>query len=137
MRLHTKRKIAVLMDYFVIGSIFALIFGFVDEPDWYWSFSFTLFGASVQLPSVGVLPILGFVFGKDLLFRNASLGKKLMGLAVLDQSGNMPTVRAVLKRGCVMQTLGYVTFIRYCFTKDDIAQWEMQALGTRVVCKKT
>jgi len=125
-----------LIDYFAIGSILALIFGFLNEPDWFWNFAFTFSHLSVSFPSVGVVLVLVPIFSKDLLFRNASLGKKLMGLVVLDQSGDIPTVRIVLKRGCIMQTLGYVTFVRYCFAKGDIVAWELQKLGTKVVKKQ-
>ena len=73
---------------------------------------------------------------KDFLFRNASFGKKIMGLVILDDKSNVPSLKIMIKRGFLMPTLGYVIFVKSIFTGDDFKNWELDKLKTKVVPNK-
>lgn len=131
-----KRKLAVLIDYFLIGFILVAC-GLSHLPKWVWSFTFSIGGGiPVSLPSFGIFILLVPIAFKDFLFRNASLGKRIMGLCIVDDKGNVPTYQTMLKRGCVMPIWGYTTFMRSKFSDVDFEDWELKRLKTRVVDKK-
>ena len=130
--------IAVLIDYFVIGSIFTLP-TLCDGvlPNWFWSLDFRIGAFPVSLPSIGFFLLLLCITCKDFLFRNASLGKMILKLQIVDCDGEIPRVKAMLKRGLLMPTWGYITWIRSFFVSGfDIIQWEAEHFGTQVIEKR-
>jgi len=131
-----KRKIAAFIDYLILGTMLTVC-GFSDMPEWFWGIRFRVGALPVSLPSIGFFAVLFLIALKDFLFRNASLGKKIMGLCILDENGTVPNVKIMLKRGFFMQTAGYVTYLRYCFSDGDIVEWELQHLKTQVVSQKS
>lgn len=48
----------------------------------------------------------------------------MMGFCILDENGTVPNFKIMLKRGIFIQTAGYVTYLRYCFSDGDIVEWE-------------
>lgn len=134
-----KRKIAVFIDYFSLGMVLTLIsyLGRLSSmPEWILVLEFEIGAVPVTLPSFGFFILLFVIGAKDCLFRNASLGKKIMGLRIVTEEGMLPPLKTIWKRGIVMQTIGYTTYIKYRFTEGDIVEWELQHLKTKVVSKR-
>ncbi len=135
----SKRKIAAFIDYFFLGTVLALIsyWGRLSHmPGWLLVFEFEIGSVPVSLPSFGFFILLFIIAAKDSLFRNASLGKKIMGLRIVMEDGTLPPLKTIWKRGLVMQTLGYTTYIKYRFAGGDIIDWERQHLKTKVINQK-
>ena len=126
-----NRIIASLIDLCIIGTILAICTMFA--PEWFWGFTFKIGAVPVSIPSVGfVLLIVIFCF-KDVLFRNASLGKKIMNLIIVDNEWNIPPVKTLMKRGILMPTWGYVTLIKNLSGDFSIENWEIDNLRTKVI----
>ena len=126
-----NRIISSLIDLCIIGTILAICIKYV--PEWFWRFSFKIGTIPVSLPSVGpVLFIIPFCF-KDVVFRNASLGKKIMNLIIVDNEWDIPSIKTLMKRGILMPTWGYVTLIKNLSGNFSIENWEIDNLKTRVI----
>ena len=135
MRILFKRKAAAFIDYFLIGTVLTVC-GLSNAPEWFWHFEFNIGVVPVSLPSIGFFIVLLLIIFKDFVFRNASVGKKIMKLRIVDENWNIPSFKLMLKRGFMMQTVGYATYIKYCFLGGDIVDWEMKCLRTQVVSLK-
>ncbi len=138
-----KRLCSSLIDNSVIGTLFAVVtvFVFPDVPAWFWTLEFTVGPVPVSLPSVGVVLVLLCFACKDLLFRNASIGKKMMGLVILDSTWSVPRVTQIMKRGLLVPSWGYISLMKnVLFGGETVADWEknweMAHLKTRVIEKK-
>ena len=131
-----KRFFAEIIDYFIIGLLFVGLENF-NLPEWFYGISFNIADIPITIPSVGVLIVIIPIVIKDLLFKNASIGKKIMGLVIVDDKKNIPSIKVVLKRGILMPTLGYTIFITSGFDKDYFEMWELNTLKTMIICKKT
>lgn len=138
MKLFSKRIFAAFIDYFVIASI--LFFCSASNfSSWVWSFSIAINDISViSFPSFGFLIVIIPLFFKDVLFRNASLGKKLMGLVILSEDGVSPPIKVIVKRGIIMATIGYINAIKFMLLLDYSAfvDWELSHLKTKVVDRR-
>ena len=88
------------------------------------------------LDTVFALPIFAIVFFGDLVFRNASIGKKLMGFIVVDDKWKKPSVGKLFKRKLLMYSIGWLVFIKLGFNVKKLAIWEYDHVHTRVVEKK-
>lgn len=126
-----RRILAMLVDYLLIGFIFAVL----QLPDFFFVMKFDVGPMPISIPSIGALIIIVYIGAKDLLFRNASIGKFLMGIVILTKEGRKPSIKTILMRGIIMQTYGYCKFVLTGFDKEYIQQWEMEKLGTCVVKK--
>ena len=131
-----KRFFAEIIDYFIIGLLFVGLENF-NLPEWFYGISFSIADIPIDIPSIGVLIVIVLISTKDLLFRNASVGKKIMGLVIVDDKRNIPNIKNMLKRGILMPTLGYIIFITSAFDKDYFEMWELNTLKTMVVNKST
>ena len=81
----TKRGIALLID----GIIFGILYVCVERilPDWF-----------MNLGALGKIILFIPFFCKDLLFKNASLGKKLLGVSIYTSTWEVPGALQLIKR---------------------------------------
>ena len=128
-KLFRKRVIAYLIDVFVFAFIYELfrddIVGLISITT-AWGYFFV---------------IIPFIF-RDLSFRNGSIGKKIMGLVVVDDKWDVPSVSTVIKRSAIT-SLGHVLLYRFrllneswemaCFAE---LEWEHSRLKAHVVEKR-
>ena len=126
MKIIRKRILAFLIDSFFLGSIFVLCQILFS----YWR---------IKIGTIGyVLLFVPFMF-KDLIFQNASFGKKLMGIAIYDNNWLRPKFTVLIKRTFLMLTVGYVLFWKAKFIDADfisLLNWESEIVKTRVVDRK-
>ncbi|MBQ8719985.1 MAG: RDD family protein [Clostridia bacterium] len=125
MKILKKRALAAIIDVFVLG----LIIGFVQflNPN--------LFGDKGYLLILFIIPL----FLRDILFRNASLGKVLCRISVYDNDWKAPSLWLLIKRSFLTATIGYGIFMKSKFIDGGIVSlfdWERDALGTRVIDKR-
>ena len=129
-----KRFLAMWIDYGPLLAI-ALLLSLLKPPflSWFLILKIETGIGVIGLPSVGAVLLFAYLFGKELIFRNASLGKRLMGLMIVDERWQAPSALRLLKRG-VMLTVFSVVIIGQC--KGDaerLAAWEKAHLNLRVV----
>ena len=125
MKILKKRAFAVCVDSFLIGMLCESLrtsvpFFNVFEDFWF------------------LLVVTLYLF-KDSLFRNASLGKMIMGIRIYDNNWKRPKLLVLLKRNALMQTIGYAKWWKARFIDGniiDLFDWERDKLGTRVIDKK-
>ncbi len=108
------------------------------------SFLFASIIASMQLAipylllDKGPLVALIFIpfFFRDILFRNASLGKKIMRIAVFDNSWQLPKLLHLIKRSFLTCTVVFIMLFKYKFVDGNsiyAIDWERDNIGTRVI----
>ena len=80
---------------------------------------------------------------RDVWFVNGSLGKKILGLVVVDDNWLAPRLSTILKRSAFTGTLGFALLAKLKSKSNDKKQvflsemeWECQRLKARVVEKK-
>lgn len=80
---------------------------------------------------------------RDFWFRNASLGKKILGLVVVDDNWLTPRFSTIVKRSAFTATLGFALLTKLKSENHDKKQivfsemeWECRHLRARVVEKK-
>lgn len=142
MNMFKKRKIAYIIDFIFIVSLLGIItvfFKFIELPHWLFTIKIET-PASINLPSIGTVLILLMIFAKDLLFINASLGKKIMKIRIVDVEGGRVSVFRLIKRSVLMQTVGIFKFFQAKSNKihtDDfmreLDEWEKTKFGTKVI----
>ena len=125
MKIIKKRSIAALIDAFIMGMILVL-FEAVFK-------SFNI--------KIGNWDLLLFIpcFCRDCLFGNASIGKKILGIAIYDDKWKRPGVKKLFLRSLLMSTVGYALFLKFKFVDGSlisILDWERDKFGTRVIDKK-
>ena len=127
MKIFQKRICAVSIDTLLFGSVFIPIIKIM--PDWYLN----------TLGAFGYLIFFVPFFCRDFLFRNASLGKKLMGIAIYDNRWQKPTLSLLFKRSFLTYTVGYTKYIKSkCYSGESamvLFDWERDAMKTRVIDK--
>ncbi len=83
---------------------------------------------------LGVMILIVFPLLKDLLFKNASLGKKVLGLRIIDaKTGNKPRASQVVIRNLVFY-LVFLNAIVLLITKRSLGD---MISGTQVVSKNS
>lgn len=86
-----------------------------------------------------ILLLIPFIF-RDLVFRNASIGKKILGLAVYDKNWRKPKCGVLILRSFSSMTIEYgiLMYKSKPFKRGIISifDWEREKLGTRVIDKK-
>ena len=92
-----KRIIALLIDVFVIVAFHLLLNQFFNIKSYI---------------------IFVFLFIKDILFLNASLGKKIMGIAIFNRDFSKPTLLTVIKRSILTNTIGYLILYKAILYKE-------------------
>ena len=126
MGIFKKRFFALLIDSFIQGSFFV-----VCQAVFLKHFS--------ELGNVADLILLVPFFFKDLAFRNASFGKKLMGIVVFDDRWQVPQRLILVKRTVLMSTVGFCLAWKAKFIDGSIISlfdWESQCLKTQVIERK-
>ena len=77
---------------------------------------------------------------RDVWFMNASLGKKILGLVVVDDNWLAPHFSTILKRSAFTGTLGFALLAKLKCKNHEIIlsemEWECRYLKARVVEKK-
>ena len=141
----TRMIFSNIIDLFIIGFVVAtvtMIFG---------SFSFELVRFDSNGIVIKIIPIVSFlvyaivIFGalsvlyalKDLTFKNASIGMKIMGLMVLDKDFNIPDKKLLIKRGFRMFFQRDLEFALYKNKEHYVIKWEYNRFGTITVNKKS
>ena len=128
LKIITKRVYAALIDAFLFGTCWTLfsniIFENMDPPAK--SFNIVLFIA---------------YFFKDCIFKNASIGKKILGLRIYGLNWKPIGVFEMVKRTVFMLSAGYLMFLKIKFlgSKSDMMEffdWERDQLKTVVIDEK-
>lgn len=125
MKIIKKRALAILIDSFIMGTFFVIF----QELTKMFEFSIGNWDLLLLIP----------FFCRDFTFRNASIGKKILGIAVYDEKWKYPSLKKIFVRSIVISTAGYVIFFKFKFIDGNLIQfleWERDKLGTRVVDKK-
>lgn len=125
MKILKKRILAFLID----ALIFGLFFSFCQEALNMW-FSQSIYWS---------LLLFLVYFVKDFAFRNASIGKKIVGIAIYSDNWEPPDFIVLFKRTVLMLTVGFFLFWRAKFIDGTIItffDWERDVLKTRVIDKK-
>lgn len=125
MKIIKKRALAILIDSFIMGTFFVIF----QELTKLFEFSIGNWDLLLLIP----------FFCRDFTFRNASIGKKILGIAVYDEKWKYPSLKKIFVRSIVISTAGYVIFFKFKFIDGNLIQfldWERDKLGTRVVDKK-
>ena len=95
MSIRSKRLVAVLLDHvvctYVAGFVPAIILKIVGDD------------YAVQIVYITLILYAVVVAFKDILFKNASLGKKILGIEVLRKDGTRATARS-----CVLRNLVFI-----------------------------
>ena len=120
-----RRIIAAIIDYFIIGLL-------VAYSDIQMRSLLEIAGVRyLFLPTALFIIIL--LLCKDMIFVNAGIGKRIMGLAILDENDNEPSVKTMLRRTAIIGLFGDF-LIRYNYWKDhSFTEWELEHLHTKVV----
>ena len=125
MKILRKRAIAVLIDSFFVASVLVLLQELLNY-------------LNVNIGNWDVLIVLLF-FIRDFIFRNASIGKKILGLKVYDKNWRAPGFLTLFKRSIVISTVGFVLLWKAKFVDGCVINffdYEQDKFGTRVVDKK-
>ena len=88
---------------------------------------------------VGIIHILlAFLWDlcKDLIFRHASPGKRIMGLVVVDMEGRIPSIRGVMVRSVISNVVGVYIFQWYWITSRNYTDWENEYVRMKVIERK-
>ena len=129
MKIFEKRVIAILIDGFVFGAIYTLFKEMVIPKQFF------------DLGLIFHLILFFPLFCKDLLFKNASLGKKIVGIEIFDRNWEKPKGYVLIKRTFLMLTVGYVKCYKSLFIDKDnfriqVFDYERETLGTYVIDKE-
>lgn len=132
---HAYRRIAaVFIDYTIVFLIF-YIFRLCCSFNNVFKISFVIYSVPISIPSFGTIIVLIPIIFKDFLFKNASVGKKIMGLIIVDDNWRTPNFKAMIKRGIIMPTFGYIKLLSVGVKSMDFENWELDTLKTRVIRK--
>ena len=135
MSIMTKRMLAEIIDYSIFGFLM-VIFRVSELPEWVFTLKFNIGVIPATLPSFGSFLIVIPIIFKDFVFGNAGIGKKIMGLVIVDKNNQKPAFKVLLKRGIIMPFLGTVMFAINSGTQYGFTDWEMKKFKTKVVTKK-
>ena len=124
MKILKKRFFASLLDAHIYAVIVVAIQFFLPE----WVTEYNLVG----------LLLIPFFF-KDLLFKNASLGKIIFGLRIYDKKWEKPKIKVLVLRAIFTSTVGAIKAQRLAILGEsyiEIFDWEREKFGTCVIDKK-
>lgn len=128
MSIFRKRVFANLIDSFIYGTIYALV-----------QISVPGFTNLVINSKIFVVIIFIPFFFRDILFRNASIGKKLLGISIYDRNWKPPKIRTLVIRSfCTMTIVAGIVYKSRVIDGSilDAIDWEREKLGTMVIDKK-
>ena len=125
MKIFKKRVIALLIDSFVIGLFIVSLLG---------AFPF-MYDYDIVLVAIILVPL----SLRDLVFRNASIGKKLLRISIYDMNWKKPDFITLIKRSLLSPTVGYLSLFKFWTVDKDvylIFSWERNVLKTQVIDDK-
>ena len=125
MKILKKRAIACLIDSFLFGIILVL-------------FSELLKSWGVRFNNVELILFIPF-FMRDIMFRNASIGKRMLGISVYDTDWKKPKLSHLMKRSFFMMGVGYVIYWKSKLTDGnaiDVVDYERETLNSYVIDNK-
>ena len=132
MKIFKKRFCACLIDSFIHGS-FMVVCQTLLEKYIFEQYVFELWSNYFDF-----LLLIPFFF-KDLVFRNASLGKKLMGIIIVNEEWQAPQRKTIVKRAIMMSTVGFCLAWKGKIvdgTPIELFGWEREKLKTQVIDRK-
>ena len=121
MKIIKKRVFAALIDGFLFATPIALL---------QLKFPNLLVGKGWTL----VILFIPFLL-RDIVFRNASIGKRLFGIAIYTKDWKKPSIKCLMLRSFCTATVSYVSL---CTGKDKLSvlDWERDTLGAYVIDMK-
>ena len=123
MKIFKKRCFAYLIDAFIYVFLLALFHEFIYTPKY--ELTHLIFFCPFFL--------------KDCIFKNGSIGKKLMGISVYDSAWNKPSFMLSLKRTVMSSGFGLALVWKSVFvggSKMILFEWEKNVVKTFVIDKK-
>lgn len=118
----SKRKIiALYIDSFFIAMLCAFVQSLLNIKNVVF-FMLFYFGFALLL----------FII-RPLLFKNASVGMRIMHIMIVDKDGQIPPKKQILKRQCLTPL---ILFQWIKFQGCDTAEWELMHIGTQIILKK-
>ena len=125
MKILKKRAIALIVD----SSLIAFVFAGIDY----------ILGLSVlEFQFFKVLFYMIFFF-KDIVFKNASIGKKIMGIEIYDLEWKVPNIMKLFVRSMLINTIGIIYVWKAKFIDGSmiyLIDFERERCKTRVIDKK-
>ena len=121
-----KRAFALLIDGILLGIYYESIRHIL--PDWYF-----------KLGAIGYALLLSVFFLKDIVFRNASIGKKIMGIQIFDGCWKNQRFTLLIKRSFMISTAGFALMWKTKFISGEkltIFDYEREKIGTVVIDNK-
>ena len=128
MKIFKKRVIALIIDSFILG-IFLVIFKEILKK---------LNLEQLDHKNFELLLFIPFFF-RDVTFRNASIGKFVLGIEVYTNDWKKPKFIHLLRREFCMTTVGFLSSIKAMFVDGniiDVLRWEQNVLKSFVIDKK-
>ena len=118
MRLIRKRAVAWLIDVFIYAALFALLFKYVTK----------LFGDKGDIfYYILLIPL----FAKDCIFKNRSIGKKIMGLSVYKSNWEKASPFELIKRSFLTMVFSYIIGLKAILfgeSPEAVFDWELNKL---------
>lgn len=118
---------------FMIDSIFACLLVspiIILTMDYENTFLKILFNLFFTMPLVYCF----FMFS-PLIFKNASIGMKFMGLMLVDENFNVPSVKLIMRRWILLPRWA-LEYFKSIFNENTTNEWELEYLGTQLVSTK-
>ena len=127
MRIIKKRAVAWLIDIFLYATVFVMLFKYVTN----------LFGDKATIfYYILLIPFLA----KDLVFKNCSFGKRIMGISIYKADWKKPTPAELFVRSLFTMVFSYIIFLKAITLGDgpiEVLDWELNKLKMIVVENKT
>ena len=126
MKVFKKLVMSFFIDSFIVGSILVAVNKMLDFCGW-------------NFGNWDILLLLGMLSIKDLAFRNGSIGKKIMGIAIYDGNWRAPKIKTMLKHSLIMPFAGFVLASKAKFIDGNLIRvfdFERDRIGTMVIDKK-
>ena len=125
MKILKKRAIASVIDSFIYGMLLEMFM--------------RCFPSLRMTNGIVYLIMLMPFFARDIVFKNASIGKKIMGIEIYDKTWNVPKFHVLFKRSLVTNMFLYLLLYKAFFTDKNYLialNIEYEKLGTFVIDKK-
>jgi uncharacterized RDD family membrane protein YckC len=126
MKVLKKRAIALLIDGFILGIYYEFLRLLLPE---------NFFNLGVFSYIIIFVPF----FFRDCIFKNASIGKKIVGIKVFTIDWTTPSVLLLAKRALFMATIGYVLWWKIKVTDGkmiSLFDCEREKIKTTIICTK-
>ena len=129
MKILTKRAIATVIDIIVLITIIELILLYIYN------------GNLSDMSILRHVWLFLVCFGmKDAIFKNASIGKKILGIAIYRKNLSKPTRNETIIRTSKMTFIGAFILLKCLIAKSSLLsffEWEKNELNTMVIDNDT